>query len=144
MHFLFLFVDRFDSAKLKFQLSDPDAYFVHHMSMYEHFNHKKFGFEVAKNKTLIMSRAAVEGECENLVVSKTKNIVAFIPFFGGLPPGVTKDLTVKSIGQGNSLVGIFYVIFQSIFFILIFSINNNIRLTHPQKRCKHRQQYVHA
>jgi hypothetical protein len=31
-------------------------------------------------------------------------MIAFIPFYGGLPPGVTKDLTVKSIGQGNSLV----------------------------------------
>jgi hypothetical protein len=72
--------------------------------MYEHFNHKKYGFEVAKNKTMTLSRAAVQGECENLIVSKQKNMIAFIPFYGGLPPGVTKDLTVKSIGQGNSLV----------------------------------------
>lgn len=111
MSFAFQFLDfilrgfcSFDSAKLKFQLSDPDAYFVHHMSMYEHFNHKKYGFETAKNKTLILSQAAMHGECDELILSKTKNIVSFVPFYGGLPPGVTKDLTVKSIGQGNSLV----------------------------------------
>lgn len=83
---------------------DPDAYFVHHMSMFEHLNHKKYGFAEAKNKTLVMSRAAFAGECDNLVISKTKEYVALVPFFGGLPPGVTKDLAVKSIGQGNSLV----------------------------------------
>eukprot|EP01035_Chromulina_nebulosa_P017069 gene17069-22581_t len=63
----------FDKAHLKFQLSDPDAYFVHHMSMYEHLVHKK-------------------------------EYIAIIPFYGGLPPNVTSDMSVKSIGQGNSLV----------------------------------------
>jgi hypothetical protein len=72
--------------------------------MYEHQIHKKYGFAEAKNKTLILSKAAFKGECENLHISKTKEYVALIPFYGGLPPGVTKDLTVKSIGQGNSLV----------------------------------------
>jgi hypothetical protein len=74
------------------------------MSMFEHLNHKTYGFEIAKNKTLTMSRAAFKGECENLVISKTKEYIALIPFYGGLPPGVTKDLKVGSIGQGNSLV----------------------------------------
>lgn len=95
---------RFDRAKLKFQMSDPETYYVHHMSMFEHLNHKKYGFEVAKNKTLIMSKAAVAGECDHLQPSRTKEYISLIPFYGGLPPGVTKDLTVKSIGQGNSLV----------------------------------------
>eukprot|EP01032_Pedospumella_encystans_P012089 gene12089-14008_t len=94
----------FDRAKLKFQVQDPDAYFVHHMSMFEHLNHKTHGFAVAKNKTLSLSRAAFAGECDNLVINKSKDYVAFVPFFGGRPPGVTKDLAVKSIGQGNSLV----------------------------------------
>jgi hypothetical protein len=94
----------YDKAKLKFQISDPDAYYVHHMSMYEHVLHKAYGFEVAKNKTLIMSRAAFQGECDNLNASLEENFVALIPFYGGLPPNVTKDLSVKSIGQGNSLV----------------------------------------
>jgi hypothetical protein len=80
--------------------------------MYEHFNHKKYGFETAKNKTLILSQAAMHGECDELVVSKTKNIVSFVPFYGGLPPGVTKDLTVKSIGQGNSLVKLKLIVAQ--------------------------------
>ena len=85
-------------------MSDPDAFYVHHMSMFEHLIHKKYGFAEAKNKTLIMSRAAFSGECDNLAITKSKDYVALIPFYGGLPPGVTKDLAVKSIGQGNSLV----------------------------------------
>jgi hypothetical protein len=95
---------RYDKAKLKFQISDPDAYYVHHMSMFEHVLHKAYGFEVAKNKTLIMSRAAFHGECDNLIAFPEEKFVALIPFYGGLPPNVTKDLSVKSIGQGNSLV----------------------------------------
>jgi len=100
----YCFIVRFDRAQLKFQVQDPDAYFVHHMSMFEHLNHKTHGFAVAKNKTLVMSRAAFAGECDNLVINKSKDYVALVPFFGGRPPGVTKDLAVKSIGQGNSLV----------------------------------------
>lgn len=74
------------------------------MSRYEHFVHKTEGFEVAKNKTLIMSQAAYHGECSNLEVSRRREFLAVVPFYGGLPPNVTKDLSVKSIGQGNSLV----------------------------------------
>jgi hypothetical protein len=96
----------FDKAKLKFQLSDPDAYYVHHMSMYEHFIHKKEGFDAAQNRTKILSEAALAGECMNLTVSDSEDFMSFIPFYGGLPPNVTKDLSVKSIGQGNSLVSI--------------------------------------
>lgn len=107
-----MLVRRFDTAKLKFQLSDPDAYYVHHMSMYEHYLHQKQGFDVAQNKTLIMSKAAFAGECANLTVSKLKSAISFIPFYGGLPPNVTKDLAVKSIGQGNSLVSKFSSIYQ--------------------------------
>lgn len=94
----------FDKAPLKFQIADPDAYYVHHMSMYEHLLHKKKGFEVSKNETLIMSQFAFIGECESVQVSHHREILAIIPFYGGLPPNVTNDLTVKSIGQGNSLV----------------------------------------
>ena len=94
---------------MKFQLSDPDSFFVHHMSMYEHLQHKKYGFEVAHNKTIIMSRAAVAGECDNLEVQNVQNVIALIPFYGGLPPNVTKDLSVKSIGQGNSLVSHYFI-----------------------------------
>jgi hypothetical protein len=95
----------FDKGQYKFQLADEDAYFVHHMSMYEHLNHKKVGFEIAKNKTLIMSKAALKGECDNLVISKSREYLGLVPFYGGLPPNVTANLAVKSIGQGNSLVG---------------------------------------
>lgn len=97
-------MDRFDRAQWKFQLSDPDAYYVHHMSMFEHLNHKKYNFTIANQKTLIMSRAAINGECEGLQISKSTEYFALVPFYGGLPPDVTTDLSVKSIGQGNSLV----------------------------------------
>ena len=96
----------FDAAALKFQVSDPDAYYVHHMSMFEHLIHKKFGFETAKNKTHLMSTMAFKGECvDRLAISNTTEYVALIPFYGGLPPNVTDDFSqVKSLGQGNSLV----------------------------------------
>ena len=95
----------FDKSHLKFQLSDPDAYYVHHMSMFEHLLHKKHGFEVAKNRTSVLSSAALRGECSNLTVSGTQEYLALIPFYGGLPPDVTADYSkVQSIGQGNSLV----------------------------------------
>ena len=94
----------YDLAQNKFQLSDPDAYYVHHMSKFEHVIHKKHGLDAAKNATKILSNAAIRGECDNLVISESKEYLAFIPFYGGLPPGVTSDHKVKSIGQGNSLV----------------------------------------
>lgn len=78
--------------------------------MFEHLNHKKYGFEVAKNKTLVLSQTAFSQECGNLTVSSSQHhhhqFLSLVAFYGGLPPGVTKDLAVKSIGQGNSLVSI--------------------------------------
>lgn len=94
----------FDTSRLKFQLADPDAYYVHHMSMYEHLLHRKFGYEVAQNRTLVLSQSALEGECSNLKIRPSKEYLALIPFFGGRPPEVSTDLKVKSLGQGNSLV----------------------------------------
>ena len=98
----------FDAAKFAFQLEEHDAYYVHHMSLFEHEVHKYEGFGIAQEKTLEMSMAAYEGECLNLTGvrnnSSSPPYLAFIPFFGGRPPGVTKDLQVKSIGEGNSLV----------------------------------------
>ena len=95
----------FDKARWKFQLADPDAYFVHHMSMYEHLIHRKHGFDEAQKKTLILSETAIAGECYNLTINDSNEYMALIPFYGGLPPNVTKDMSkVHSIGQGNSLV----------------------------------------
>lgn len=96
----------FDAAALKFQVSDPDAYYVHHMSMFEHLIHKKYGFQTAKNRTHTMSTSAFRGECiDKLAISNTTEYMALIPFYGGLPPNVTEDFSqVKSLGQGNSLV----------------------------------------
>ena len=96
----------FDKSSMKFQVSDPDAYYVHHMSRYEHSIHRKRGYAVAQNQTLILSNAAVLGECDNLVINPSREYLALIPFYGGLPPDLTADMKVKSIGQGNSLVSI--------------------------------------
>lgn len=94
----------YDKSDLKFQVGDPDSYYVHHMSYYEHAIHKLKGFEEAQNRTLILSNAAVLGECDNLVINPTREYLALIPFYGGLPPNIGADLKVNSIGQGNSLV----------------------------------------
>lgn len=104
----------FDRSQFKFQLSDPEAYYVHHMSMYEHLLHKKFGFDIASNKSREMSMSAFHGECVNKTsfqhmkrgLGKDRaEYLALVPFYGGLPPAVTSDFSkVNSIGQGNSLV----------------------------------------
>eukprot|EP01038_Epipyxis_sp_PR26KG_P006295 gene6295-8669_t len=98
----------FHKSRLKYLLTDPSAYYVHHMSMYEHLNHKKYGFDVAANKTHTMSNAAFQGECSSFLQSTStdgnNSYIAMIPFYGGLPPNVTSNLTVQSQGQGNSLV----------------------------------------
>ena len=124
----------FDKAKYKFQLSDPADYYVHHMSMNEHLLHKRDGFDVARNQSLLMSEAAFQGEClapdsnadttyagaaataggggGRLGSKKRQHLtrgngeyLGLVPFYGGLPPEVTADFSkVRSIGQGNSLV----------------------------------------
>lgn len=98
--------------------------------MFEHVLHKKYGFEVAKNRTLQLSKAAYAGECTNLTASVENNYLALIPFYGGLPPNVTKDLSVKSIGQGNSLV-------RKILYSFIFINSFPDRLMPGQKHFKH-------
>ena len=96
----------FDSARQKYQLDDHNAYYVHHMSMYEHVLHKQQGFETAQNLTTILAQASYEGECAKLSPStfSRRGYIGLVPFYSGLPPNVTAGLHVKSIGQGNSLV----------------------------------------
>ena len=105
----------FDRSQLKFQMSDPHAYYVHHMSMYEHLLHKKYGFDIASNRSRTMSLSAFQGECLNDTSMKLMHkgsgrgdraeYLTLVPFYGGLPPAVTEDYSkVNSIGQGNSLV----------------------------------------
>lgn len=91
------------------------------MSMYEHLNHKAYGFQAAQNKSIILATHAVQGECSSLQAQPSGQYLALIPFYGGLPPNVTKDLSVKSIGQGNSLVG-FHSPLLSTRFSFIFSL----------------------
>ena len=128
----------FDQANLVFQLEDINAYYVHHMSMYEHLVHNSANLTYAKQQSDILSKAAFYGECGALSdINPTTNnnnsnnnnnnntnnnsnnnnnnnnnnngynkqsSISLIPFYGGLPPNVTADHKVKSLGQGNSLV----------------------------------------
>jgi hypothetical protein len=87
-----------------FQLSDPDLYYVNHMSAYEHAVMHKHGYEVAENRTMIMSQAAILSECSSLSTISHNSFLSLIPFYGGRPPGVDENLKVQSLGQGNSLV----------------------------------------
>ena len=116
----------FHEANLVFQLEDIDAYYVHHMSMYEHLVHNSANLTYAKQQSDILSKAAFYGECgaqsdinnyhstNNYTNNNNNNAynngynkqssISLIPFYGGLPPNVTADYKVKSLGQGNSLV----------------------------------------
>lgn len=98
----------FDTSRMKFQVADPDAYFVHHMSMYEHLLHRKVGYDIAQNRTFILSQSAMKGECGSLKIRPSQEYLAIIPFYGGRPPNVTAALKVTSLGQGNSLVSILH------------------------------------
>jgi hypothetical protein len=92
-------------SKIRFQFDDPFAYYVNHMSAYEHVNRKLYGYNVSEEKTQVFSLAALHGECgRDASISLTNRVAAVIPFYGGRPPNVTSDLKVNSIGQGNSLV----------------------------------------
>lgn len=111
----------FDGAKHRkaYQYTDPENYYVNHMSMYEHWYHKKYSFGEAARQTYLMANRSYHGECmglwdkdfnnepgylEPMVPSKSTEFLALLPFYGGLPPNVTDDKLVKSLGQGNSLV----------------------------------------
>ena len=101
----------FEKPSLKYQLYDENAYYVHHLSEFEHRLHKKHGLAYARNQTLRLTGAAYRGECltSNLTDPSLRrkhddDYIAFVPFYGGLPPNVTADFAVRSIGQGNSLV----------------------------------------
>lgn len=89
-----------------YQVDDFSMYFVNHLSQFEHESQKAYGYDVAMNLTHEFSIAAANGECNSLNISTRQSLMAFIPFFGGLPPNTTTSHTVKSIGQGNSLARI--------------------------------------
>ena len=105
-------------APNKYQLENPHAYFVHHLSEFEHLIHKKYGIQMARNMTEILTNAAYAGECTTIDKIVSNNYIAIIPFYGGLPPNVTSSYTVKSIGQGNSLVTSNYLNHAYIFLTL--------------------------
>eukprot|EP00602_Paraphysomonas_sp_CaronLab_P004330 CAMPEP_0185031440 /NCGR_PEP_ID=MMETSP1103-20130426/18913_1 /TAXON_ID=36769 /ORGANISM="Paraphysomonas bandaiensis, Strain Caron Lab Isolate" /LENGTH=333 /DNA_ID=CAMNT_0027566971 /DNA_START=147 /DNA_END=1145 /DNA_ORIENTATION=- len=96
--------DVITTAHNNFQLRNESLYFVFHMSRFEHFNRKKYGYSHSETVTRVMSEAAMKGECLSLPSDYHASTLAIIPFYGGRPPNVTADLKVKSLGQGNSLV----------------------------------------
>jgi hypothetical protein len=99
------------TANFNFQFVDDDAYYVNHLSRYEHFTHKKYGFEKSENMTATMANAAMHGECNVAnIKSYHSTSLGLIPFYGARPPNVTANLQVKSLGQGNSLVRIAFTI----------------------------------
>lgn len=95
------------SCKKRFQFRTPSAYFVNHMSAYEHATRRKQGYNVSESKTLMFSNAAKTGECGAVRSDYNRNTLAVVPFYGGLPPGVVgkskETMRVTSVGQGNSL-----------------------------------------
>lgn len=54
-----------------FDEADKHAFFVHHLSNFEHVNHAEYGFAQAQNKTAALSSAAFLGECNALTSSAT-------------------------------------------------------------------------
>ena len=52
-----------------FDDADRYAFFVHHLSNYEHVNHMEYGFVQAHNKTAILSLASLRGECGALTAA---------------------------------------------------------------------------
>lgn len=108
MYLLLLHCYSFGRLPNKYLYVDPEAHFVNHISVYEHSNAEKYGFEAAKTKVLSLSEAAVRGECQldhlqRGAVPHRRNSISVIPFYGGLPPNGTKHES-DSLGQGNSRV----------------------------------------
>ena len=69
-------------AELKFQFLDPDAFYVHHLSWYEHIVHRAEGLDRARIKTLILSTEAFNAECGNLTALGNASTFVVIPFYG--------------------------------------------------------------
>lgn len=70
--FFFLYVSQ-KTARFQYVFDEADkhAFFVHHLSNYEHVNHAEYGFAQAQNKTAALSSAAFLGECSALTSSAT-------------------------------------------------------------------------
>jgi len=55
-----------------FDEADRHAFFVHHLSNYEHVNHEAYGFDLAQSKTADLSSAAFRGECSAITSSTAR------------------------------------------------------------------------
>lgn len=90
-----------------FQMSDPDAVYVNHLSEYEHLQRKKtHNLTTSLAMEATMSEAAARGECSLLISTHNTrtDILGLMPFYGGAPPDVDERThRVRSIGEGNSL-----------------------------------------
>jgi hypothetical protein len=90
-----------------FQMSDPDAYYVNHLSEYEHLLRKKtHNLTMTLAMEAAMSGAAAQGECATLPMYRgdaLPGFLALMAFYGGVPPDVDQHHRVRSVGEGNSL-----------------------------------------
>jgi hypothetical protein len=71
-----------DKAHYKYQFLDPEAYYVHHMSRFEHSVHRSKGLDTAKELTLILSTNAFNNECSDLSDVGDPSYFVIIPFYG--------------------------------------------------------------
>ena len=99
-------VQQFENTSI-FQVANPDAYYVNHLSDYEHrLRRQTRNFTVAIEKASVLALNAFSGECRLVptVLHNGQSHLALIPFFGGLPPNTTTLMKVESLGEGNSVV----------------------------------------
>jgi hypothetical protein len=90
-----------------FQMSDQDAYYVNHLSEYEHSQRKKtHNLTASLVMEAAMSGTAARGECSALAWHRSNALSGFLAimsFYGGIPPQVDEQHRVRSVGEGNSL-----------------------------------------
>ena len=94
-------IEVYKTAPLKYVSLDPDLFYVHHLSAYEHTNMKANGWAIALEKSLQLSQAAFTGECESVEAraemkaqpdALKSHSLSVVPCFFGQPPnGTTHD-----------------------------------------------------
>jgi hypothetical protein len=69
-------------AKPAFQFTDRVAYYVNHLSEYEHKLTRRSGLKVALVNAKILSSSARDGECRNVSLSPLRGYLVVIPYLG--------------------------------------------------------------
>lgn len=93
----------FYKASPAFQLGDKVAYYVNHLSEFEHKYTRRRGSREARRATRVLSRSAFRGECANMT-ARDNAYVAVIPFIGFKSVGhSTADAHTKLLQLGATL-----------------------------------------